>query len=213
MRSAVIGCLALIAGTQAVSAAPVGFDLIVSGTADTPNLVLRNTSASAEITLFSLTIGDTAYSFDKAATLGASFGVGVDMIGMDAVDGGLSTKDLSIGLTGFGAGAFALFSTEIDLGDGSVETAANYSNVLYDNADAANAVARATFSDGSVMSMVLADQMVARARSFGPSLPVFASSAPAASVPVPFAGLLMLSALGAMGGLAARRKRPLPVGA
>lgn len=122
---------------------------------DMPYLQLINTSyatAGAEITRFSLTIGDlmnNLHHFDWAKIIDASPGVTWQFVMPDAVNGNLRSDAIDIVFTGFTPGKYIRLQTDIDNDQGNVELFTDFRQILFDlggGNQADNAKATASFS-------------------------------------------------------------------
>ncbi len=123
---------------------------------------LKNTSPTAEITGFSVTIGDTDYNFDKVYDENTLIDPDGDLLAVlvtgDAVQGEIRTDLAEYSFTGFDPGDRFQFTTDIDL-DGA-NTDELFNTVFFNNGDADNAVISVSFLAGSesgILSLTLED--------------------------------------------------------
>jgi hypothetical protein len=137
-------------------AATIGFD----GTMGGASVVITNTSTSALITHITLTIGDTAFSFDTVniADGGAN---GVTLNSPDRVQGGVTTKLFDISFSSFDPNAAASFPFDIDDDANSGLACCGVSGVLINNGAAPNAVLTVDFSSGQQVVFSLPDTQAA----------------------------------------------------
>lgn len=122
---------------------------------DMPYLQLINTSfdtPSAEITRFSLTIGDlmnNLHHFDWAKVIDVSPGMTWQFVMPDTVPGNVRSDAIDIVFTGFTPGKLIRIQTDIDNDQGNVDLFTDFRQVLFDLggiSDSDNAVATASFS-------------------------------------------------------------------
>lgn len=97
-----------------------------------PYFELRNTSESASITQFSMSIGDMARNFDWASLIEASPGVAVNVTSVDGVMGGLSSDMLTVSLSGFTPDSFVRFRFGIGSDDPNASFIQDYRKTLFD---------------------------------------------------------------------------------
>ena len=197
---------ASVALAGAARAATVGATLTINtATTDSnvPRVAVTNDSDSADITRFTLTIGNPGFNYD-----------GYRDANFTAVDSWMTNIDTNLSGGGSQAGRYEIadifdivglnptesVSFEIDVDRDFANTVENFRNVLWNNgAMVANAIFTVYFSDDTVLSTVLDDDPVARAEY------TFSVSQGMAPVPVPGAALLMAPALAGLG-FARRRK-------
>ncbi len=143
---------------------------------DMPYLQLMNTSFAtpgAEITRFSLTIGDlmnNLHHFDWAKIIDVSPGMTWQFVMPDAVNGNLRSDAIDIVFTGFTPGKLIRIQTDIDNDQGNVDLFTDFRQVLFDlggGSSADNALATASFSAPGLLPA-----------SFGLRLPEFAQLGP-----------------------------------
>jgi hypothetical protein len=199
----VVATLCLLGIVSPLSAAPVSYELRLSENAyvtvdptnasvlqqagnvsqhelfsmrDMPYLQLINTSfgtPGAEITRFSLTIGDlmnNLHHFDWAKVIDVSPGMTWQFVMPDAVNGNVRSDAIDIVFTGFTAGKLIRIQTDIDNDQGNVDIFTDFRQVLFDlggSSDADNAKATASFSAPGFLP-----------GSFGLNLPEFAQLGP-----------------------------------
>jgi hypothetical protein len=104
---------------------------------DMPYLQLMNTSTTpnAEITRFSLTIGDlmnNLHHFDWAKIIDLSPGITYQFVIPDAVNGNVRADAIDIVFTGFTPGKLIRFQTDIDNDQGNVDLFTDFRQVLFD---------------------------------------------------------------------------------
>jgi hypothetical protein len=97
-----------------------------------PYFELRNTSAGAALTQFSMTIGDMAKNFDWSKVIEASPGVGYTVETVDAVMGGLKSDVLTIKFTNFEAGDSVIFRAGISADDPNASFMQDFRTTLFD---------------------------------------------------------------------------------
>lgn len=195
-------CLA----TTASQAATLGFELTISNlldgngsTTNVPLMTLENTSSSALLTRFTMTIGDTGFNYDAIYFFNPSPGGTMTLIAgdMDSADAGGNAARVDTGIidfTSFDPGETADWRVDIDVD--TSDTLEDYRTVLFNNGAATpNAAFSATFDTGAVLTVVATD-LPATQTSY-----TFAAVQP---IPVP-AALPMLMA--GVGGLAFLRRR------
>jgi hypothetical protein len=117
---------------------------------DAPLFTLANTSTSALITMFSITIGDLNYNFDAVTFNPVPVGPQVTSYSPDNKQGGARSDELSLNFANFQAGQAFAFRGDIDPDNGNA--LANFRTVLSGNNPAFVTVA---FSDGSVLQQYL----------------------------------------------------------
>ena len=135
----------------------VGYTLQLAGDFDIPHVTLMNTSSTADISAFSVTIGNVLFNYDAVFNVNAG-GVPFTLTEPDLnVGGGVRSDaiDLSFG-PGFGPGASFGFDTHFDA-DWNLDKTRDYRNILFNNGTAQSAVVTVEFSNGTVLSMVLPD--------------------------------------------------------
>jgi len=137
-------------------AATIGFDGTTGGAA----LGISNTSTSALITNVTLTIGDTAFSYDLVNIADGGLN-GVTLISPDRVNGSLTTKLVQIAFSSFDPGAFANFPFDIDDDANSGLACCGVSGVLFNNGALPNAVLTVDFSTGHQVVFTIPDSQTA----------------------------------------------------
>lgn len=196
MRKIVIGAAGgfflLATAALAQAATTTGYSFLISGNANVPTVQLTNTSTNADITGFSMTIGNTAYNFDAAyhEVLGSvgSF----TRISPDTNDGGGVRSDVAAySFTGFNPGE--MFQFQVDVDRDSSNTSEQYYNVLFNNGTAPNSLLVVSFSNNMTLRGILPDY------SAGPH-------AFSQSTAVPLPGALVLLGSGLAGLIGVRRK-------
>jgi hypothetical protein len=134
---------------------------------DMPYLQLMNTSPTpgAEITRFSLTIGDlmnNMHHFDWAKIIDHSPGITWKFVMPDEVNGNLRSDAIDIEFTGFTPGKLIRFQTDIDNDQGNVDLFTDFRQVLFDLGGSNmsdNAVATAHFNAPGLLPGVIARQL------------------------------------------------------
>jgi hypothetical protein len=134
---------------------------------DAPFLQLMNTSppGAAEITRFSLTIGDlfnNQQHFDWTKVIDASPGITWQFVTPDTANGGARSDAIDVLFTGFTPGKLVRFQTDIDNDQGAVDLFTDYRAVLFDlggNNSSDNAVAMAHFSEPGLLPGVAVSQL------------------------------------------------------
>lgn len=161
----------------------IGYELEIAGVLDYPvtsRMHLTNTSSSAQIESFSITIGDTAYQFDYVlygSALDHWYEVYPDRLlddksydpGGDLVlyrvkpttndDGDLDDSDedeLAFTFTGFDAGDTTTFWHDIDT-DGRSDVVSE-EHIFTNNGEAPNATITVAFSTGQTLEFTLPDE-------------------------------------------------------
>lgn len=178
-------CLAAIAAPlHAAPAAVVAYELVIDGSLgrqpgsiNVPLFTLKNLSDEADLTGFSLTIGDPAFNFDGVIGIVPPAGGAATLLEgdthVDRVDG-VNTETVRLGFEGLAPGASASFGIDIDPDTGGFY--ADFREVLFGNGGAPNAVASARFA-GSAAPLLLTladatdDALVYRARIAGAGRP------------------------------------------
>ena len=134
---------------------------------DMPYLQLMNTSPTqgAEITRFSLTIGDlmnNLHHFDWAKIIDHSPGITWQFVMPDAVNGNVRSDAIDIVFTGFTPGKLIRFQTDIDNDQGNVDLFTDFRQILFDLGGtnmSDNAVATAHFTAPGLLPGVVARQL------------------------------------------------------
>ena len=129
--------LTIVTLAAQANAAPLAYEFIIGGSPDMPAMSLHNMSApGAEITGFSITIGNIAFNYDMVWAEGSLIDSGAP------ISATLDTPDTSpdairsdvisfSGITGFDAGDKFFFRTDLD--PDSVDGTADYRSVLTNN--------------------------------------------------------------------------------
>ncbi len=185
----------LIAAASGASAA-TSFNLTVSGSTNVPTFTLSNTSTSALLETFSISIGLVARNFDFINNVtDPAGGTSTVTIG-DGVDGGTRFDVLALSFVGFDPSESMSFGADID--QDNANTVRDYRFTLFNNGTGPNSELTATFSDGTSLSFFMPDQTP------GLSSYSFDVNAAAPAIPLP-AGLPLFAA--GLGALAVMRKR------
>jgi hypothetical protein len=142
-------------------------DGIAAADANTPILSLTNTSTSALLSSFDLTIGDTAQNYDFALTSGGGLpsGTGGFTTGtggftldplLDTLNGAMRSDNVKFTFTGFDPSEVFTFQTDVD--PDSFDEVRDYRTVLFNNGDAVpNAVVTVTYLGGPTLTFTLPD--------------------------------------------------------
>ncbi|WP_165915517.1 VPLPA-CTERM sorting domain-containing protein [Rhodovulum marinum] len=191
---------ALAGAAGAAGAATVGFDLTISGEANGPVFSLANTSSAATITGGRAVIGNTAYNFDcvsnPVAPAGGTLGFTTPEVGTCYPGGGMRPDEIVFQVTDFDPGETLSFGTDIDR-DFS-DTSVYDFNVLLNGGRF-----EVTFAVPDLNGPLVA-QFQPGQKSY--SVSVTTGATPSA-VPLPAGGVLILTALGALGAAARRKTR------
>jgi hypothetical protein len=129
---------------------------------NTPYLLITNTSQlpSVEATTMTMTVGAAGYHFDWVRTIDTSPGVDVDVMQVDALEGGLEADHFELAFTGLVPGAFALMQLDIDPDDPNEFHLPDFRTVLFQgNGDGTglNSTVDATLEETLLGSEVLVD--------------------------------------------------------
>ncbi len=131
--------LTIVTLAAQANAMPLAFELVIAGGVDKPVITLHNVSApGAEITGFSMTIGDTAFNFDmvwaQTGVPGHDDGAPISAT-LDSPDGfpnAIRSDVISFsGITGFCFGDKFFFKTDLD--PDSIDGIVDYRTVLANN--------------------------------------------------------------------------------
>lgn len=189
-------------------AATIGYQLTIRGpNFDQPIFNILNTSSDALINSLVFTIGDTTHNFDRffrSTNVILPTGGGITLNYGDFVNGGnLIPPDFGrynrfeLGFTGFDPGEVAQVQGEID--PDNFNQNLDFRTVFFNNGAAPNSVVTVGFSDGSFLSMGLADQTAGQASY------VFAQMQTLAAVPLPASALFLGAGLLGLGLMRRRR--------
>jgi hypothetical protein len=136
---------------------------------DAPYMQLMNTSPAggAEITRFSLTIGDgnllnNLHHYDWTRIIDHSPGITWQFVMPDTANNGLRSDAIDILFTGFTPGKLVRFQTDIDRDQGAVDLFTDYRQVLFDlggNNSSDNAVASTYFRESGLPPAVAITQL------------------------------------------------------
>lgn len=192
-QTAAAAALSLVA--SGAMAATVGFDVTISGSKNLPRFELTNTSDTAQLLTFGLTIGDTAYNYDQADTFTAPADGSIGFILGHSANGGARFDEIKFSFTDFDSGEIAKWRMDIDIDNQN--TIQDYRSVLFNNGTADNAVFTATFDTGDVVSIILPDDTngVNETYAFGASATSAQQPAP---VPLPAGLPLLVAGFGAL---------------
>ncbi len=172
-----------------VQAAIIGFTVQFTDTF----VSLNNDSDFADITAYTISIGDTAFNFDRV-TSGFEFaGSSVVVVSPDAVDDAVRSDDLSLSFENFFPGQRSQSIVDIDPDSGNSDVCCTIYGVMFNNGDAPNAVIAVTFSNGFILDAEIPDMDSAAACSSGcefssefdlpePALPLLVGSMVAAAL-------------------------------
>lgn len=97
----------------------------------TPYFELQNTSESALLTQFSMTIGDTSKNFDWGKLVEASPGISYTFETVDAVMGGTKSDMLTIKFENFNAGDFVRIRMGLSADDPGAPYVQDYRTILF----------------------------------------------------------------------------------
>ena len=125
-----------------------------------PYLLLENTatvandgSGLAELTSFSMTIGDTSQTFDWSRIVSTSPGVGVTLVTPDTLDNHSKNDVITYNFTGFTPGKQIIFHIDIDPKSSTANPFSDYRQVLFTlnggSNTAGNSETSATFLDNN----------------------------------------------------------------
>ena len=125
-----------------------------------PYLMLTNTSTvdnggdgNADLTSFSMTIGDTSQTFDWSRLVSASPGVGVTLVTPDTLDNHSKNDVITYSFTGFTPGKDIIFHIDIDPKSNTANPFSDYRQVLFTlnggSNTAGNSETSATFLDNN----------------------------------------------------------------
>jgi hypothetical protein len=205
----------LVAPPQGFSLFQLSQQLMVAN--DCPLIALTNTSTTASITSFEMTIGDTSYNFDALMFVAPNPGVMVTSFTPDTVQGGITSDLLSLNFSGFTPNQQFGVRTDIDRDADNGMSFTNFRTALIGAADPANrAHVTVSFSNGSVLTEILSPldasgNVVVLTSSFrcGPTVAMGSlQTGETMAVPEPNA-LLLLATAGAAAGIfmGCRRRR------
>lgn len=183
-----------LATAATTASAATSFDLTFSGDPNIPNVTLTNTSTTAQLLTFSISIGLLTRNFDSIGISTSPAGGTSTVTTGDLLNDGPRTDSLALSFTDFDPGESMSFATDIDSDSGN--TIEDYRNTLFNNGTGPNSELTATFSDGASVSFTIPDQTS--------GLSSYTISVSAAPIPLP-AGLPLLVA--GLGAFAVLRKR------
>ena len=156
----VVPVFGLAAGVA--QAGSVGYQFRIAGNKNVPTFRLTNKSTSAEITSFTLTIGDTKFNFDfhrpYPSLLKINPEIGGTFDAPDLVQDKVRVNKMQVNYTDFQPGEFHRFKLDID--PDSKNKRIDYRSVLFDlggNSSADNAKVTVNFSNGKTLSGYLPD--------------------------------------------------------
>lgn len=199
-------------GARPAAAQTVGYTVQITneGTAtiDAPSFRVTNNSTTHAITRFEVTIGDTAYNFDRAFEESGDPGVTATLL-MPDTGHGLERDDnvAYIDFSGFDPGKMFRFRGEIDRDDPlDPNQATDFRQVLFNNGAAENSVITVFFSSGQSLSLTLPESPAHDPGNSGTY--TFSQSAPVTAVPEPASALLFLPGLAVVGLLKRRKGEP-----
>lgn len=202
---ALVGATMIAIGSSAATAGPIGFSYAISGDVNVPTFALTNQSDTAQITGYTLTIGDTAFNFDGVNNSSQGYTTGSGSFTLNFPDtnlsGGIRSDLVSYAFTGFDP--TEVFSHDADVDPDNSDVAIDFRDVLFNNGSADNAVLTVSFLDAGIagdLSLVFDD---------GPELSSYllTASGSIGDTPVPEPGMLALFGIGFAGlGAMARRR-------
>jgi hypothetical protein len=135
------------------------FALRIEGGPNVPRVTLRNTSRTAEIRRFEMTVGHADKGFDAVYYFSTDAGVSILSSSPDGNDdGGSRNQTVTITLSGLTPGKAVSFYVDVDKRDGN--SAEDFRRVLFNNGDHANSVVSvnsATDGSGESASLTLPD--------------------------------------------------------
>ncbi len=122
--------------------------------ADRPMISIRNTSDEAEITKFSITMGDSTFSFGSLLFLPQNTGINVTDFSPIATAGlHADVPTASLSFDGFGAGETYKFRADIDRTADHGKSLTQFGQALASGNDSSKwATMSVTFSDGTVLN-------------------------------------------------------------
>ncbi len=207
---ALVGTAIMAMAASNLQAATISATLTLSDV-DGPqfsDLLLINNSTSAQITNFTLTIGNTDYGFDRFLAPLAECGTTIATCTLnspDNIQNNIGEPAIDIDFTGFDpTESLNIIDIEVDFASGSAndyDPANKLDVILFNNgASTPNGTFSVSFSTGETLSLLLPD---------GADAPSYTFTVSSAVVPVPAAAWLFASGLVWLTGVA-RRKKPLP---
>ena len=163
----VLNIFILAAFPLSANAQAIGYVLDVFGNTNVPTFELINTSDSANIESFSMTIGDTSRNFDFATVTGST-GITFMQNGPDTVDDGVRSNLVDFTFSsGFAPGSTFSFDADLDVDNSN--TAEDYRSVMFNNGGAPNSIIEVEFFGELTLSQEMPDASFLSSYSFSQS--------------------------------------------
>lgn len=164
----VLNIFILTAFPLSANAQAIGYVLDVFGSTNIPTFALTNSSDTANIESFSMTIGDTSRNFDTGTVTSAP-GISFTLNSPDTnLSGGIRSDLVDFSFSfGFEPGATFSFTADVDID--SSNTTQDYRSVLFNNGAAPNSVITLGFSGGLNLSQEMPDASFLSSYSFSQS--------------------------------------------
>lgn len=154
LRSVLTVCL--VAGLAAnAKAGMIGFNWTIGGNPNVPVMSLTNTSTTAQITGYSVTIGNTNFNWDSASVLSLGGLSSATLNNPDAFNQAARADIIDYSFTGFDAGE--TFQHNGDVDRDNFDTLGDYRIVLFNNGNAQNSVITVDFSTGDSIAVGIPD--------------------------------------------------------
>jgi hypothetical protein len=191
-RILVAAAVVFCAGTA--QAATIGFNVHFTRS----TISLSNESDLAEITAYTIGIGDTAFNFDRVTSEFFFSGSSFVLLSPDTVDDAVRSDDLSYTFEDFAPGQRLDSIVDIDPDSGNSDSCCSIYGVMFNNGDAPNAVIAVTYSNGFILDAEIPDVDSTSGCLSGCDFPL-AFDVPEPGLPLLVGGLVALA-------LAARRR-------